>query len=106
MNSLGREMADCIEKCLSCYSLCLQTAISARFAETNTSHLVLMLACAEMCRTCAHFMLLETPHHKHTCRECAEICKECALACEKVGGMQDCADACRECAQACLEMAA
>nr|WP_246436194.1 four-helix bundle copper-binding protein [Rhizobium cellulosilyticum] len=70
------------------------------------AHIRLMLACAEMCRTSAHFMILETPHHKHTCKECAEICLECAAACEKTGGMQDCVDACRACAESCSMMAA
>ena len=31
------------------------------------------MACAEIRRTSAHFMLIYTPHHKHTCAECAEI---------------------------------
>ena len=35
-------------------------------------HFRLMMACAEICRTSAHFMLIGTPHHKHTCGECAE----------------------------------
>jgi hypothetical protein len=43
-----------------------------------------MMACAEMCRTSAHFMLIDTPHHKHTCGECAEICTECAQDCERI----------------------
>lgn len=69
-------------------------------------HFRLMMACAEICRTSAHFMLIGTPHHKHTCRECAEICEECAQSCEQVGDMQDCVDTCRRCAESCRRMAA
>jgi hypothetical protein len=37
-----------------------------------------MMACAEICRISAHFMLLNSPHHKHVCKACAESCTECA----------------------------
>jgi len=47
-----------------------------------------MMACAEMCRTSAAMMLIGTAHHKHTCRECAEICEDCAKSCEQVRNMQ------------------
>lgn len=73
---------------------------------TEPAHFRLMLACSEMCRTAAHFMLLTTPHHKHTCRECAEICEECAQNCERLGDMDECVKACRSCAESCRRMAA
>jgi hypothetical protein len=69
-------------------------------------HFRLMMACAEICQTSANFMLIGTPHHKHTCRECAEICEECARSCESVGGMEDCVQECRRCAESCRKMAA
>lgn len=69
-------------------------------------HFRIMMSCAEICRTSAHFMLIESGHHKHVCRECAEICEDCARSCEHVGGMQDCVDACRRCAESCQKMAA
>ncbi|GJE00652.1 hypothetical protein GMJLKIPL_2576 [Methylobacterium isbiliense] len=65
-----------------------------------------MLACAEICRTSAHFMLIGLPEHKHTCRACAEICEACARSCEQVGDMQDCVAQCRACAESCRKMAA
>src|SRR5260370_33098320 len=61
-------------------------------------HFSLMLACSEICRTAAHFMVLNSPHHKRLCRECAEICTECAKDCERVGDMDDCVQACKSCA--------
>lgn len=71
-----------------------------------TGHFHLMMACAEICRTAAHFMLIGTEHHKHTCCECAEIYEECARSCEQVGDMLDCVDECRRCAESCRRMAA
>jgi hypothetical protein len=54
----------------------------------------------------AHFMLIGTEHHKHTCAECAEICEECARDCERLDGMEECVKACRRCAESCRKMAA
>ncbi len=51
-------------------------------------------------------MLIGTPHHKHTSRECAEICEECATDCERLGDMDECVRACRACAESCRRMAA
>lgn len=106
MNTISPTMARCIEKCLACYAICLRAPVDTSDITFDKAHLTLMLTCAEMCRTCAHFMILGTVHHKHTCRECAEICAECALVFEGMNGMQACVDACRECAQECTMMAA
>jgi len=51
-------------------------------------------------------MLIGSEHHKHVCRECAEICTECAADRERIGDMQGCVDACRRCAESCRKMAA
>lgn len=110
MTQMDPKMRDCIDACLRCYSLCLRTAmhhcLEAGGDHTKPKHFRLMMACAEICRTSAHFMLIGTDHHRHTCGECAEICEECAADCERVGGMQACVDACRECATHCRAMAA
>lgn len=86
-----------------CYSTCLGMAMT-HCLETggkhvDPAHFRLMVACAEICRTSAHFMLLNSPHHKHVCRECAEICAECAKDCERLGGMENCVEARRRCAE-------
>ena len=103
-------MSRCIEMCLSCYRSCMGTAMTHCLEvggkHTEPAHFRLMMACAEMCRTSAHFMLIGTPHHKHTCGECAEICTECADDCERIGGMEECVKICRACAASCKEMAA
>jgi hypothetical protein len=88
------EMARCVELCLKCASTCLGTAMNQCLEEggehTAPEHFRLMMTCAEICRTAAHLMLLNTPHHKTTCRECAEICNECADDCARIGGMDEC----------------
>ena len=107
---LTEEMNHCIETCLNCYRTCLGTAMNhclvAGGKHVEPAHFRLMMACAEICRTSAHFMLINTPHHKHTARECAEICAECAEDCERVGGMEACVAICRACSESCRKMAA
>jgi hypothetical protein len=51
---------------------------------TEARHFSLMMACAEICRTSAHFMLIGSELHKRTCRLCGEICDQCAADCERV----------------------
>src|SRR3954471_21416115 len=107
---LSKEMNECAKTCLDCYRTCLATAMNHCLEEggkhVEPEHFRLMMACAEICRTSAHFMLIGTPHHRHTCRECAEICQECAESCERVGDMDECVQACRRCAESCRRMAA
>ncbi|MDI1262229.1 MAG: four-helix bundle copper-binding protein [bacterium] len=107
---MSKDTKTCIDECLQCYRTCLGMAMT-HCLETGGKHVEpehfrLMMACAEICRTAAHFMLLSSPHHKHVCRECAEICAECARDCESVGGMDDCVVACKSCAESCKAMAA
>ena len=109
MHNIPPDMQDCIDKCLSCYQVCLSTAMDHCLElggeHTEKQHFTLVMACAEICRTAAHFMLLGTRHHKHVCRECAEICLECAADCERIGDMDECVQACRTCAESCHAMA-
>ena len=110
MHEMNHGMRACIEECLRCYQTCLGMAshhcLEAGGKHVEPRHLRLMLACAEICRTSAHFMLLGTEHHKHTCAECADVCEDCARSCEQVGDMQECVEACRRCAESCRKMAA
>lgn len=109
MNHMTADMKSCIDHCLECYATCLSTAMGHCLKEggehTAPDHFTLMMACAEICRASAHFMLIGTPHHRHTCAECAEICAECAQDCERIGGMDECVTACRRCADSCRRMA-
>lgn len=107
---LSTEICECVQNCLDCYQSCLGTAmhhcLEAGGEHTAPPHFRLMIACAEICRTAAHFMLLGSQHHMHLCRECAEICTECADDCERIGDMAECVEACRRCAESCRRMAA
>lgn len=109
MNDMNPSMRACVEACLRCYSECLHAAmhhcLEAGGKHTEPAHFRLMMACAEMCRTSAHFILIGTEHHRHTCHECAEICEQCAADCERIGDMDACAEACRNCAKSCRAMA-
>jgi hypothetical protein len=116
--AMSEQMSRCIEACLACYKTCLSTAMNhcletggkhvepKHFRLIEPKHFRLMMACAEICRTSAHFMLINTPHHKHTCRECAEICAECAENCASIGGMDECVAMCRACSESCRAMSA
>lgn len=110
MHQIDPQMKQCVEECLRCYSICLSTAMNHCLElggkHVEKQHLTLMMACTEICRTAAHFMLMGSSHHKHTCAECAEICAQCADDCERLGDMQECVDACRSCAESCRLMAA
>ena len=103
-------MTACIDACLACYKSCTEMAfhhcLELGGAHATPTHMALMAACAEVCRTSAHLMLIGSEHHRHLCRECAEICDQCAAECERLGDMQACVDACRRCAESCRAMAA
>lgn len=110
MHHITTDMQNCVDECLRCYQTCLSTAMGHCLElggpHTEQKHFTLMMACAEICRTAAHFMLLGSEHHRHLCGQCAEICSQCADDCERLGDMQDCVDACRRCAESCRDMAA
>jgi hypothetical protein len=61
MHQLNAEMKSCIDECQRCYQMCLSTAmghcLEVGGQHTEPKHFRLMIACAEMCRTSAHFML-------------------------------------------------
>lgn len=82
---MNEEMTRCIETCLSCYKACVSTAMNhcleAGGKHVETSHLRLMMACAE-------------------------ICGECARDCRRIGDMDECVAACEACAASCQKMAA
>lgn len=106
------EMQQCIDECLHCHAICLQTAqhclqTGGEHAEQN--HMTLLLDCAEICQTSANFMLRGSQQHTRTCAVCAEICRACEEDCRRLGRGDDvmlqCAEACRRCAQSCDRMA-
>jgi len=82
-------MEACVEECLRCSAGWFGTAMQYGLeAAVSTFRRRLVMACAEICRTSAHFMLIGTPHHKHTCRDRAEICEKCILDGGRLDGMK------------------
>lgn len=110
-HTISKEMQQCIDECLSCYSICEQTVqhcleLGGKHAEAN--HIRTLQDCAEICRTSAGFMLRGSPLHARTCAVCAEVCRACERECRRMSDdqmMQECADACRRCAESCDRMA-
>jgi hypothetical protein len=110
MHPMDEEMRRGVDACLTCHRVCLTTfsqhCLDVGGPHVEPRHTRLMLACAEICRTCAFFMELGTEFHKRTCAVCAEVCAECAKSCEGFDDMQECAEACRRCAESCRRFAA
>jgi hypothetical protein len=110
MTAVNQDMETCIDSCLACYRRCLQTAanhcLEAGGEHVAPEHFRLMMACAEICRTAAHTMMIGVPQHTRVCGACAELCAACADSCEGMDGMEDCAATCRRCAESCRKMAA
>lgn len=103
------QMQKCIDDCLACYQTCLSMAmghcLEVGGEHVEKQHFTLMLACSEMCRTAAHFMLIGSEQHAFICAECAEICDQCAKDCRRIGDMEACVVACERCADSCRQMA-
>ncbi|WYX26189.1 four-helix bundle copper-binding protein [Achromobacter xylosoxidans] len=93
-----KDIEACTRLCLDCYRTCLQTAsqhcLEAGGEHVEPGHFRLMLACAEICRTAAHTMLIGIEQHGRVCAACAEICRACAQSCAGLSGMSECEQAC------------
>ena len=91
----------CMEACLSCYEICIRTALITKRA--NRSYLdgsySLLLSCAVSCRSCARS--LNDSEINSFCVACADGCDDCADFCEKSNDMEECARTCRYCAIEC-----
>ena len=103
------EHESCADVCFDCHRTCLSEAMTHCLAvggdHVAPAHLRLMLDCAEMCLTAAHFMQRESPLHFEVCGVCADVCERCADSCDALDGMEGCAAVCRRCASHCREMA-
>lgn len=106
------EMQSCIDECLECHRICMETAthclmLGGKHADAH--HIGTLLDCAEICQTSANFMLRGSHQHTETCGVCATVCDHCAETCESIGAdddlMRRCAQACRRCAESCRKMA-
>jgi len=100
---LTDQMNDCIQDCLNCHTVCLDTAMRVMQKSGNADNVRTLLDCAEICLTSAHFMLRGSPLHTSTCQLCAMICQHCGEMCAQIGE-NDCANACNACANSCQQM--
>lgn len=107
-HTVETDIRHCIEQCLGCYKLCHGSAMTHCLEQggehVEPQHFRLLTACAEICRSCAHILLLNSSLYRAVCKACAEICEQCAHNCDRVGDMPECAQACRECADACEKL--
>ena len=110
MHHLDPKTRNAADLALDCYKHChgmaMTHCLKVGGAHAEPDHLRLMAACAEICRTTAHLLLMDSVHGRHMASECAEICEACAADCARVGDMESCVAACRACAKACAALAA
>ncbi|HCF26386.1 MAG TPA: ferredoxin [Cyanobacteria bacterium UBA11049] len=108
--TVSEEMQQCIQNCLDCHSICLNTVtycLQKGGHHAEAAHIRLLTDCAQICGTSADFMLRGSDLHAPICGACAEVCQACADECEKMGDdgqMKACADMCRRCAESCRNM--
>ena len=109
---MSREMQQCIQECLDCYSACTTTAahcLEMGGKHAARQHQTALLDCATICQTSADFMLRGSPMHARVCGVCAEACRQCEEECRRMADgdemMLQCAEACRRCGESCERMA-
>jgi hypothetical protein len=100
-------MQKCIEQCQKCQEFCLDTinqCLKRGGPHADPDHIRMLMACAEICDTCARFMLLGSSLYAKVCEVCADVCDACSKEC---GRLQDtvCADTCRRCTEICRQTA-
>lgn len=112
MAHISEEMKNCINECLTCHSVCLETishCLEMGGEHASPAHIALLQDCAQICITSADFMLRGSELHGQTCGVCAATCDACADSCESLAEgndfMQRCAEVCRRCAESCRQMA-
>lgn len=104
------ELEDCIEKCMDCYKSCTETmahCLDMGGKHAESSHMSMMMDCAEICNISADFMLRDSNMSAAICEKCAEICDICAEDCKSFKDdteMMQCADMCVACAESCRKM--
>jgi hypothetical protein len=111
-DQMPSEMRDCIQNCLDCHSICVETmnhCLMMGGPHADASHIRILADCAQICTTAADFMLRNSPDHPKACSMCADSCRKCAESCDAMADndptMRECADSCKRCAASCLQMA-
>lgn len=107
----SKEIEKCIQDCLDCYDVCIQTeahCLKMGGKHSEATHIQLLADCARICQVSAEFMLRGSPAAKALCRMCADLCARCAEDCKRFKDdkqMQKCAEVCSACAESCRQMA-
>ena len=100
----------CIAACHLCHDTCLRLALTSCLelggAHVRPEHLRLLLNCAELCRTTAHFVATDSSLYAQVCGLCANVCHACARSCDEVGQMEACAEVCAQCERECRRLSA
>ena len=97
----------CVVACGNCSRVCLghvRHCLELGGDHGEPAHIAGLLTCANICRTAADLMIIDSEWHPTVCDLCAQICEECADLCAAMDDMGDCVAACRQCAQACRIM--
>ena len=111
MEEVSAQMQRCIKNCSDCHDICRDTVthcLERGGDHARPAHIWLLMDCAEICQTSAHFMMHNSEFHHATCAACAEVCERCAEDCASFSEdrmMQACSDMCRRCADSCRQMA-
>lgn len=99
----------CIAACGNCSRVCLhhvRHCLEMGGEHADAAHIAMLLTCANVCRTAAELMTIDSEWYPTMCELCAQVCEECAEACAAMDDMEDCVAACRQCAQSCRLMVA
>lgn len=77
LNQVNQEMQQCIQNCLDCHSICLNTTtycLQQGGMHSDPAHIRLLTDCTQICSTSADFMLRGSDLHSTICGACAEVC--------------------------------
>lgn len=103
----NEELARCVEDCLDCQDICLQT-VRYCLSMSKNYPIGVLLDCIEVCQINADFLLRGSRLLNNISDLCAMACKRSADFCGQFRNdaqMQMCAKACERCAKSCQEIA-
>jgi hypothetical protein len=106
-NAMGQiEIQQCIQDCLNCQQVCLQSADAGQQAGSDSAkmdHLQMLRDCAELCLTTAHFLQHGSPLAGYLCQAAEQVTTICSNECDQTGD-SDCANACRNVSWSCNQL--
>lgn len=103
---------ECQQQLEECHRICLQALVHGLGLHTrplHESHLRLLLDCAELCQTCAGFLLRGSDLAGVVACACASVCERCAEFCGERRDdalLRRCELVCLRCSESCARMAA